>query len=64
MFLKPYNTEFEAIIITFTDQNGGPLEIKIKITLILHCLLINRNDVLFKLSNTMIFCTAKNEKIC
>ena len=25
--LKTYNTEFDEIIITFTDQNGRPLEI-------------------------------------
>ena len=25
-FLKPYNTEFDKIIITFTDQVGRPLE--------------------------------------
>ena len=28
MFLKIYNTEFDEIIITFTDQNGRPLEIE------------------------------------
>ena len=27
--LKTYNTEFGEIIITFTDQNGTPLEIDI-----------------------------------
>ena len=26
VFLKTYNTEFDEIIITFSDQNGGPLE--------------------------------------
>ena len=26
-FLKPYNTEFDETIITFTDQNGRPIEI-------------------------------------
>ena len=25
VFLKTYNTEFDEIIVTFTDQNGGPL---------------------------------------
>ena len=30
VFLKTYNTEFDKIIITFTDQNGRPLEIEIK----------------------------------
>ena len=28
VFLKTYNTEFDEIIITFTDQNGRPLEIE------------------------------------
>ena len=32
---KKYNTEFDGINITFTDQNGRPLELKHKITLIL-----------------------------
>ena len=27
IFLKPYNTEFGETIITFTDQNGRPIEI-------------------------------------
>ena len=28
MFLKTCNTEFDEIVITFTDQNGKPLEIE------------------------------------
>ena len=28
IFLKPYNTEFDETIITFTDQNGRPIEIE------------------------------------
>ena len=40
------NTGFSDIIITFTDQNGRPLEVKNKVNLTL--LLINRNDVLTK----------------
>ena len=28
MFLETHNTEFDEIIITFTGQNGRPLEIK------------------------------------
>ena len=28
VFLKTYNTEFNEIIITFTDQNGRPLKIE------------------------------------
>ena len=28
MFLKAYNTEFDEIRITFTDQNSRPLEIE------------------------------------
>ena len=31
VFLKTYNTEFDEIIITFTDQNGRPLEIEDKV---------------------------------
>ena len=34
-----YNTEFDEIIITFTDQNGTPLEIEDKVNL---TLLINK----------------------
>ena len=34
VFLKTYNTEFDEII-TYTDQNGRPLEIEDKINLIL-----------------------------
>ena len=35
VFLKTYNSEFNKITITFTDQNGRPLEIedKVKLTL-------------------------------
>ena len=35
LILKTYNTEFDEIIITFTDQNGRPLEIEDKINLTL-----------------------------
>ena len=31
VFLKTYNTEFDEIIITFTDQNGRPLKIQNKV---------------------------------
>ena len=34
MFLKIYNTEFDRIIITFTDQNGRPLETEDKVNFI------------------------------
>ena len=33
LFLKSYNTEFDEIIITFTDQIGRPLEIEDKVNL-------------------------------
>ena len=33
VFLKSCNTEFDEIIITFTDKNGRPLEIKHKVHL-------------------------------
>ena len=35
VFLKTYNTEFDEIIITFTDQNGRSLEIEDKFNLTL-----------------------------
>ena len=35
VLLKTYNTEFDEIIITFTDQNGRPVEIKDKLNLTL-----------------------------
>ena len=36
MFLKTYNTEFDEIIIIFTDQNGRPLEIEDKVNFTFH----------------------------
>ena len=39
VFLKTYNTEFNEIIITFADQNGGPFETEDKVNL---ALLINK----------------------
>ena len=33
VFLKPHNTEFDKIIITFADKNGAPLEIEEKVNL-------------------------------
>ena len=33
MFLKTYNTKFDKIIITFTNQNGRPVEIKDKVNI-------------------------------
>ena len=36
MFLKTYNTKFDKIIITFTDQNVRPLEMEHKFNLTLH----------------------------
>ena len=33
VFLKTYNTEFDEVIITFTDQNGRLLEIEGKVNL-------------------------------
>ena len=39
VFLKTYNIEFDEIIITFTNENGRPLEIEDKIDL---TLLINK----------------------
>ena len=42
VFLKTYDTEFDEIIITFTDQNGRPLEIEGKVNLTLLILELNR----------------------
>ena len=53
VFLTTYNTWFDEIILTFTDQNRRPLEIDDKVNL---TLLINRN--------AMIFYRTKNQKIC
>ena len=39
VFLKTYNIEFDEIIILITDQNGRPLQIGVKVNLIL---LINK----------------------
>ena len=39
VFLKTYNTEFDEIIIRYTDQNGRPLEIEDKVNL---TLLVNK----------------------
>ena len=33
VFIKTYNTGFDEIVITFTDQNSIPLEIKDKFNL-------------------------------
>ena len=35
VFLKTFNAQFDEIIITFTDQNGRPLERKDKVNLTL-----------------------------
>ena len=35
VFLKTYNTDFDEIIITFTDENGKLLKIEDKVNLIL-----------------------------
>ena len=35
VFFKTFNSEFDEIIITFTDQNGRPIEIEDKVTLTL-----------------------------
>ena len=31
VFLRTYNTEFDEIVMTVTDQNGRPLEIEDKV---------------------------------
>ena len=39
MFLKTFNTEFDHVATTFTNQNGRPLELEDKVNL---TLLINK----------------------
>ena len=34
VFFKSFNTDFDEIVITFTNQNGRPLEIKGKVDFI------------------------------
>ena len=52
VFLKTYNSEFDDIIITFTDQNGRPLEIEdnLNLTLLIniekHALRLKQCDVI------------------
>ena len=53
VFLKTYKTNFADILITFTDQNGRPLEKEDKVNL---TLLINRDG--------MLFYRTKNKKVC
>ena len=53
VFLKTYKTNFADILITFTDQNGRPLEKSDKVNL---TLLINRDG--------MLFYRTKNKKVC
>ena len=43
--LGTYNTEFDEIIIRFTDQNGRLLEREDKVSIL--CLLINRINAMF-----------------
>ena len=54
MFVKDYNTKFDEIIITFTDQNGIPLETGGKVNL---TLFIKRKK------KNAIFNSMKNKKI-
>ena len=54
VFLKTDNTEFDEIIIKFTDQNGRALEIEDKVNL---TLLINKQKC-------GIFYRTTNNKIC
>ena len=54
MFLKTYNTKFDELIITFTDQSGRPLETEDKLNL---TLLINK----WKCDNTV--CNQEQENV-
>ena len=46
VFLKSCNTQFDEIIITFTDQNSKLMEIKNKVNLILFIKKMKWNDIL------------------
>ena len=50
LFLKAFNTEFNKIIITFMDQNDGPIEIEDTVNLIL---LINNIEMKHSFSLAM-----------
>ena len=51
-FLKTYNTDFDEIIITFTDQNCRPLEIEEKVNLTVFMLTdIVYEDFFWKIKN-------------
>ena len=53
VLLKTYNTEFDDIIITFSDQNGRLFEIADTMSLTL--LIINRNEtLLFRTNNNKV----------
>ena len=56
MFLKTYSTQFDEIIVTFTDQNGRLLGIADKINLTLTLNIV-------ELSNTTIFYRNKNKNM-
>ena len=56
VFLKTYSTQFDEIIVTFTDQNGILLGIADKINLTLTLNIV-------ELSNTTIFYRNKNKNM-
>ena len=56
VFLKTYSTQFDEIIVTFTDQNGRLLGIADKINLTLTLNIV-------ELSNTTIFYRNKNKNM-
>ena len=62
VFLKTYNTEFDEIIIIFTDENGrlSEIEDKVNLTLLINVKLRPYSD----LSNVTIFYRTKSKKIC
>ena len=62
VFLKNYNTEFDKIIVTFTDEDDRPLGTEDKFNSAL--LLRNRNDTLFELSHAKISDRIEEKKIC
>ena len=52
VFLKTYNTKFDDIIMTFTNQNSRPLEKEVKVNL---TLLIKNDGIFYRTRNKKIF---------
>ena len=55
VFVKDYNTKFDEIIITFTDQNGIPLETGGKVNLTLFIKRKKKNAIFNSMKNKKIW---------